>query len=75
MVTKELQVVDNQKQIEFIDQKFSVSKGINHMYGLMQEITNKEMNTQTVHAACECLGKINETINTAITAARFLNEK
>ncbi len=62
-------------KIIFVDQTFKVTNTITHLHGLMKEVTSKEMTPATVNAACNCVARLNETINTAIQAARFLSER
>ncbi len=42
---------------------------------MMKEVTKKEMTADTVNAACNCVTNINNTIKTAIAAARYLSDK
>lgn len=62
-------------KIVFIDEKFKVGNTISHLHKMMMEVTKDEINPTTVNAACNCVQSLNETINTAIQAARFLNER
>lgn len=65
---------DSQRsKINFIDDKFKVGKSIDQLHNMMMEVTSKDMTAQNVNAACNCVSRINETINTAISAARFLS--
>lgn len=69
------EVASQQDKINFVDSKFKVGEAINHLHGMMKSVTEKDVNPATVNAACHCVAKINETIDTAIKAARFLNER
>ena len=60
--------------VEYIDSKFDVTSTIKKIHHMMEEVTKKEINAITVNAACNCISKLNETINTTINAARFLKE-
>lgn len=62
-------------KILFIDNQFKVSNTVEHLHSMMKDVTKKEINPATVNAACNCVARLNETINTAIQAARFLNER
>lgn len=62
-------------KILFIDEKFKVGNTIDHLHSMMKEVTKEEITPHTVNAACNCVARLNETINTAIQAARFLNER
>lgn len=62
-------------KILFIDEKFKVGHTISHLHSMMKEVTKDEITPATVNAACNCVARLNETINTAIQAARFLNER
>lgn len=65
---------DSQRnKINFIDDKFKVGKSIDQLHNMMMEVTKSEMTAANVNAACNCVSRINETINTAISAARFLS--
>lgn len=71
------QVVQKSQEdkITFINDKFRVSDTITHLHGMMKDVTSKEITPSTVNAACNCVSRLNETINTAIAAARFLSER
>ena len=62
-------------KIEFIDSKFKVSSTVNHLHHLMTEVTKDEIKPETVNAACNCVTRMNETLDTVIKAAKFLNER
>lgn len=62
-------------KIQFIDDKFKVGNTITKLHEMMTEVTKEEINPATVNAACNCVARLNETINTAIMAAKFLNER
>lgn len=72
-----VQVVQKTQEdkVMFINQTFKVSEAIEHMHNLMKDVTRQELTPNTVNAACNCVARINETINTAIQAAKFLNER
>lgn len=63
------------EKVQFIDQHFKVGEAISHMHHLMKEVTKEKIDQNTVNAACNCIARVNETINTAIQASRFLNER
>lgn len=56
-----------------IDDRFKVSESVEHLRKMMQQVTEKEVNADTVNAACNCVSNINSTIKTVIQAARFLS--
>lgn len=62
-------------KITFIDERFKIGETISQLHNMMKEVTKEEINPSTVNAACNCVARLNETINTAIQAARFLNER
>ena len=64
-----------EEKINFIDEKFQVGNTVSHLHKMMTEVTKAEINPGTVNAACNCVARLNETITTAIQAARFLNER
>lgn len=68
-----LKEIDQRDKINFIDEKFKVGKSIDQLHTMMIEVTKQEMTASNVNAACNCVSRINETINTAIQAARFLS--
>lgn len=67
--------LEQQEKIKFIDQQFKVGDSINQLHKMMKEVTKDEITPATVNAACNCVARLNETINTAIQAAKFLNER
>ena len=68
-------VSSQQDKIRFIDQQFNIGKTVEQLHHMVTEVTKKEINPATVNAACNCIARLNETVNTAIQAARFLNER
>jgi DNA-binding CsgD family transcriptional regulator len=74
---RQVQVVQKSQEdkITFIDDKFKVGDTITQLHTMMKDVTSKELTPATVNAACNCVARLNETINTAISAARFLNER
>lgn len=74
---RQVQVVrkSQEDKITFIDDKFKVGETITQLHSMMKDVTAKELTPNTVNAACNCVARLNETINTAIQAARFLNER
>lgn len=74
---RQVQVVrkSQEEKITFIDNKFKVGETISQLHSMMKDVTAKELTPSTVNAACNCVARLNETINTAIHAARFLNER
>lgn len=74
---RQVQVIrkSQEEKITFIDEKFRVGDTIQQLHNMMKEVTSKELSPNTVNAACNCVARLNETINTAIQAARFLNER
>lgn len=63
-----------EEKIMFINNTFGVGSTIDHLHLMMKDVTKEGINPNTVNAACNCVARLNETINTAIQAARFLNE-
>lgn len=63
------------EKIKFIDNQFNISDTMTHLHEMMKEVTKKEISPNTVNAACNCIARMNETINTTILAAKFLNER
>jgi hypothetical protein len=72
VVQKTMSQVD---KIKFIDSQFNISGTMTHLNTMMKEVTKKEITPNTVNAACNCIARMNETINTSIQAARFLNDR
>lgn len=74
---RQVQVVSKSQEdkIMFIDEKFKIGDTLDHLHKIMKDVTKEDLNHNTVNAACNCVSRINETINTAIQAAKFLNER
>ncbi|MBL7544292.1 MAG: helix-turn-helix transcriptional regulator [Bdellovibrionaceae bacterium] len=74
---RQVQVIGKSQEdkITFIDEKFRVGDTITTLHNMMKEVTKDEITPNTVNAACNCVARLNETINTAIQAAKFLNER
>lgn len=62
-------------KIIFINDKFMIGETIGQLLTMMKDVVSKELNPNTVNAACNCVARLNETIQTAIQAAKFLNER
>jgi len=75
VIVKEKQNMSQVEKVNFIDKQFMISETMNHLGFLMKEITKEKIDTNTVNAACNCIARMNETINTSIQAARFLNDR
>lgn len=63
------------EKVEFIDKQFKMGAVIDHLHTMMKEVTKQDINPNTVNSACNCIARMNETVNTCIQAARFLNER
>lgn len=66
---------DRRNDIRYIDESFGIAKVINNLHKMSQDIVSKEISAENINAACNCIGQLNNLINTTINAARFLNEK
>lgn len=55
-----------------INDRFGVGDSVRQLQKLMKQVTEKDVNADTVNAACNCVQNINLTIKTAIQAAKFL---
>ena len=62
-------------KVNYVNKTFKIGDTINQLHLMMTEVTKQELNARTVNAACNCVARLNETIDTAIKAARFLSEK
>ena len=67
-------LVTRTDKINYVADKFSLGDTVNHLHKMMKSVTDKEITCDTVTAACMCVGKLNETIDTAIKAAKFLSD-
>jgi 3-deoxy-D-manno-octulosonate 8-phosphate phosphatase KdsC-like HAD superfamily phosphatase len=65
---------DRRNDIEFINDTFNLKSAVEHLHSMMKGVTSKEVTAQNVNAACHCVHQLNQTIDTAIKAARFLRE-
>lgn len=75
-IDKKESAEDLQKEkVQFVNEEFRVSESIGQLHHMMKEVTKQEITPSTVNAACNCVARLNETVDTAIKAARFLNEK
>lgn len=57
-----------------VQDRFQVSKTVQQLQHMMKEVTAKEISADTVNAACNCVQALNNTIKTAISAAKFLSD-
>lgn len=77
MADKNVQVIDNGKTIALreISDRFGVVETVRTLQHMMKEVTKKEINPDSVNAACNCVQNLNNTIKTAIQAARYLSDE
>lgn len=68
----QMQKDDHKESINFIHDKFGVGNTVNMLQHMMKEVTKDGINANNVNAACNCVARLNETIDTAIKASRFL---
>lgn len=66
---------DRRDALESINDRFHVSDSVQHLQAMMTQVTQKDVNADTVNAACNCVSQINQTIKTVIAAAKFLSDK
>jgi len=65
-------LIRREDRVNYVVEKFKVEDTINQLNRMMVNVTSREMNAQNVNAACNCVARLNETIDTAIKAAKFL---
>jgi hypothetical protein len=77
MADKNVEVIDRTKRDALVDisERFGVVDTVKTLQHMMKEVTKKDINADTVNAACNCVQNLNLTIKTAIQAARYLSEK
>lgn len=63
------------EKIEYVNDQFRVGDTVNQLHHMMKTVTKDQINPATVNAACNCVARLNETISTAIQAAKFLNDR
>ena len=61
--------------LQDVGQRFGINETVTHLKNMMKKVTEKDMNADTVNAACNCVQNLNLTIKTALMAARFLSNK
>ena len=65
---------EKRKALETVDEKFKVGEVMNHLHKMMKDVTEKDVTSENVKAACDCVSKMNETINVSLNVAKFLSE-
>lgn len=55
-----------------VGERFHISRTVNHLQDMMEQVTKDKVDVFTVNAACNCVQNLNNTIRTAVMAARFL---
>ena len=68
----------NQKRdnIEYVIKTFNVGHTVKQLQHMMDNvITEAGLTPQSIQSACNCVTRMNETINTALRAAEFLDRK
>lgn len=64
-----------ERKINFVNETFKVSDTVEHLHGMMKDVTEKEVNAANVNAACNCVAQLVDVIDMTIKASRFLGEK
>lgn len=67
-------VQDKKEDLKYINDTFKIGKVVNKLHDMMEEVTKNGFDAKNVNAACNCIGQLNQIINTTITAAKFLRE-
>lgn len=62
-------------KINYINETFQFSKSINQLHSMVDGIVKQEINANNVNAACNCIARLNETVDTLIKATKYLDEK
>lgn len=77
MAGNNVEVIDGSKRVALTDisERFGVVDTVKTLQHMMKEVTKKEITADTVNAACNCVQNLNNTIKTAIQAARYLSDK
>lgn len=63
---------DRRQALTDINDKFAIGHSVQHLQHMMRAVTDKELTADTVNAAVNCAQAINNTVKTAIQAAKFL---
>jgi hypothetical protein len=67
-------VQDKKEDLKYINETFHIGKVVDQLHDMMEEVTKNGYDAKNVNAACNCIGQLNQIINTTITAAKFLRE-
>lgn len=65
---------DNQGSVAFVVDRFRVGDTVDQLHIMMKEATKSDYSPNAINAACNCVARLNETINTVINAARFVSQ-
>jgi RNA polymerase sigma factor (sigma-70 family) len=63
---------DGQDQVNFVVNTFRINESIDHLQTMSREVTKGDYSVEKVMAACQCIGRMNETIQTVMKAAQVL---
>jgi RNA polymerase sigma factor (sigma-70 family) len=66
-------VVNQQDNVTFIVNTFKVNETIHDLQTMSKEVTKGDYSVEKVMAACQCIGRMNETIQTVMKAAQVIN--
>lgn len=64
-----------QDGVNFIVETFKVDETIKDLQTMAKEVTKGDYSVDKVMAACQCIGRMNETIQTVMKAAQVINER
>lgn len=74
--TEESKEIDTRRgALKDITDRFGVKETVEHLQGIMQQVTKDKITPDTVNAACNCVQNLNLTIKTAIQAAKYISGK
>lgn len=68
----QLQTQNAQEQVEFVLNAFKINDAIENLITMSREVTKGDYSEAKVLAACQCIGRMNETVNTVMKAAQAL---
>lgn len=62
------------KSVEYVVEKFNVPETLNHLHTMMKDVVKKEVTPESVQAACACVEKMTELMNTTVKVAKFVQD-
>ena len=74
MANKEVSTVGKVDSLSRIDSKFKISKTVDSLQNMIDNVVKDKVTPETVNAACNCVAQLTGVMDMTIKACRFLHD-